>query len=123
LNVGFLIKNAFLTEALQSSSSFRRQLSFHYRPGFKVELQKPPAVFKDMNMPRVVIRRVQDNDHATTFPAAHEYMYPELITLVNGARFDLGAWFDPLAADARKRMASRKHERAPTAIHSPPTPA
>ena len=37
-----------------------------------------------MNMPRVVIGRVQDNDHATTFPAAHTYMYPEVVTPVNG---------------------------------------
>ena len=42
------------------------------------------ASFEHMNVPRVVVRRVQDDDHATTSPAAHKYVYPELITFVNG---------------------------------------
>ncbi len=36
-----------------------------------------------MDVPRVVIRRIQDDDHTASLPAAHRYVYPELITPVN----------------------------------------
>lgn len=36
-----------------------------------------------MNVRRIVIGQVTDNDYTKAFPSAHTYLYPKMITLVN----------------------------------------
>ncbi len=36
-----------------------------------------------MNMRRIMIGQIADNDDTKAFPSAHVYLYPKMVTLVN----------------------------------------